>query len=48
MQQQPSGGPLGELKRSPSPLAVLGGWGLQEWRGREGEKGGNGKGGKRI
>jgi len=25
--------PLGELKRSPDPLAVLGGWGPQEWRG---------------
>jgi len=37
--------PLGELERSPRPLAVLGGWGPQEGRER---KGGNGKGGEGI
>ena len=28
--------PLGELERSPDPVAVLGGWSPQEGRGREG------------
>jgi len=41
MHQKPSGGwalpgPAEELKRSPDPLAVLGGWGPQKGRGREG------------
>ena len=49
--------PLGELKRSADPLAVLGGWGPQEGRVREGmgregkgenegERGGEGKEGR--
>jgi len=31
--------PLGELKRSPDPLAVLRGLGLEEGRGKEGREG---------
>jgi len=41
MHQKPSGGrtrphPLGSLSAPPDPLAVLGSWGPQEGRGREG------------
>ena len=45
--------PLGEIKRSPRPLAVLGGWGPQEGSGRKGMgrermkgRGGKGREGK--
>ena len=50
MHQKPSGG-RGSFSAPPEPLAVIGGWGPQEGRGREGmgwegreRKGGNWKG----